>query len=472
MRRRHTISGPLILIGIGVLFLLHTISPEFQIFDVFAKYWPYFLIVWGVVQLIEVAIWATRDHSESFDGMPGGGWIIVLLICFAGFTMYEFQKPGAWWRQATFERGVEMFGNERDFSVPPLQKTAGDAPHIVIENFRGDAKITGGGGNTVTVSGHKLIRALDAGAAARVDQQTPVEVLVQGKTIVIRCNQEHAGARSSVTTNLELSVPKGASVEATGANGDFSVESLQGDVDISSDNAGVRVQDVSGNVHVDTRKSDEIRCENVGGNVVLRGHGDDISLSKVAGEVSVEGDYTGVVDLSNIKKGVRIGSMRTEFAAQRVDGEIKLARGSLDGHGLTGPVKVTTRATDVALTDFTDQLDLNVDKGDIDLRPQHQPLSKMLVHTGSGDIAVALPEAALFALTAATDHGSINSQLGSAFEERTEGQQAHLNGSTGTGPTLDFSTNRGDISVRKDNGTHSDGAKHADAAMIPDSNDN
>ena len=60
MRPRRSLGGPLVLIAIGVLFLIHTISPDFEIVDIFSRFWPFALILWGVVQLIEIGIWAAR----------------------------------------------------------------------------------------------------------------------------------------------------------------------------------------------------------------------------------------------------------------------------------------------------------------------------------------------------------------------------------------------------------------------------
>jgi hypothetical protein len=112
---------------------------------------------------------------------------------------------------------------------------------------------------------------------------------------------------------------------------------------------------------------------------------------------------------------------------------------------------VTTRATDVNLDGFTNTVELTVDKGDIDLRPVHLPLGKMVVHTRSGNIELALPQAANFALSASTDHGEIDNEFGEALKERTEGRSARLEGNVGSGPDLTLVADRGTITVRKAN---------------------
>ncbi len=452
MRPRGSITGPLILIALGVLFLLHTISPQFQIGEMIAQYWPYLLIVWGVLALLEVCVRAMRGAPIPTNGVSGGGWLIVILICIAGLTTFEVRRPDNWWRRAGFERGIEAFGEERDFSLTTTQRTVGKTPHIVIESFRGDAKIVGNDGTEVTVSGHKSIRAFQSPEADRANSQTPVEVLVQGNTVIIRCNQDKAGIRTPVTTDLDLSVPRGASVEATGTLGDFDVSSLAGDVDLSSENAGMRLQDIGANVKIDTRRSDLVRCTNVTGTIDLRGRGTDVELTKIVGQVSINGDYTGTLSLRDVAKPVRLENMRTQLEVEQVPGEIRLDRGSLNAQNVVGPVKLTTRSTDVTLDGFTNGLELTVDKGDVDLRPGRLPLGRMVVHTRSGNIELALPQTATFALTASTDHGEIDNEFGEALKEQTDGRGARIEGAVGSGPNLNLVTGRGSITVRKANG--------------------
>ena len=447
--RRSSFAGPLFLILIGFAFLIHQISPQFDIPDLFAHYWPYLLICWGTLQVIEILFRASRGEPIPTNGVSGGAWFAVVLICLFGLATFEFRRPNTWWHRANFISGVEMFGQEHDYTVPTVQKSIGSAPRIVIERFRGDAKIVGNAGNDLVLTGHKTVRSYDPADADRANRDTPVEVLVTGNTVTIRCHQDNSGNRIRVTTDLELNVPKGASVEATGTVGDFEITSLTGDVDISIDNAGVRLQNIDGNVKLDTRKSDMVHCADVKGTVDLRGHGSDVELNKIAGQVSIEGDYKGTLSLRDLAKPVRVQNARTQLNVQQVPGQIRLDRGSLNVEDVVGPVKVNTRATDVVLSGFTDGLDLTVDKGDVDLKPSRTSLGKMTVHTRAGNIDLTLPRSASFNLDAETSRGEIDNECGDELREQTRGRGAHLDGNVGAGPSLHVTTDRGDITVRK-----------------------
>jgi DUF4097 and DUF4098 domain-containing protein YvlB len=452
MRPKGSIAGPLILIAIGILFLIHAITPNFPIADVVAQYWPYLLIGWGVIQLIEICLRALSGRPLPVSGISGGGWALVVLICFIGLATYEVRRTDNWWRRVGFEHGVQVFGDEHDYPVNSVQKTVGKTPHVVIETFRGDAKITGNDGTELTVNGRKVIRALEPHEADRANQETPVDVAVEGNTVTIHCNQTKGGARAPVTTNLDISVPKGASIEATGTAGDFDVSSLSADVDISTENGGIRLQDVDGNVKVDTRRSDLVRCSNIRGAVTLRGHGSDVDLEKIAGQVTINGDYDGTVSLQDVAKPVRVENIRTQMDVQQIAGEIRLDRGNLNVQNVIGPLKLTTHAMDVNVDGFSDGLEMTVDKGDIDLKPARIPLGRMVVHTRSGNIELTLPQSATFALTASTDRGEIENEFGEALKQRTQGRGARLEGAIGSGPDLTLTTDRGSITVRKSSG--------------------
>lgn len=449
MRRRASITGPLILIAIGALFLFHAISPDFHIGDILAQYWPFLLIGWGVIALLEVCVLALRGSPLPVNGVSGGAWLLVIVICIAGLTTYEVRRPDNWWHRIGWEHGVQAFGDEHEYPVDAIAKAASKAPHIVIETFRGDAKITVGSGSDVTVGGHKTIKSFDSGEADRSNSATPVEVIVEGNTVTIRCNQDKASSRAAVTTDLEVTVPKDASVEGHGTFGDFDITGISGDVSLSSDNAGVRLEDIGGNVKVDTRRGDIVRCTNVSGAVDLRGKGDDVELSKIAGQVTIEGDYSGTVSLRELAKPAHIQDRRTQLDVQQIMGEVRLEGGSLEAENVAGPVKLNAHNTDVTFNGFTNGLDLNVDKGDIDLKPEHVPLANISVHTHSGNIEVAVPQGANFAITASTDHGEIDNEFGDALKQRTDGRGAKLEGSVGSGPELKLSTERGGITVRK-----------------------
>lgn len=411
-RFRRSVAGPLVVILIGVLFLLQTLSPEFSVGRIAAHYWPYLLIAWGVVQWIEVSVYAMRGRlATAYLGM-GGGWLLVILICLIGSGMFEFQRPDHWWYHSGYRGRLAVFGSEHDYTVPPITKAVGASPRVVIEGFRGNAKITGGTGTDVVISGHKTIRAMNAGQADRANQTTPVEVTVEGDDVTIRCSEYADQGKIPVTTGFEMTLPKGASIQFNGSGGDLSLSSISGTVQVT-------------------------------------GHGGDLDLQKIGGKVTVDANYEGMVSLRQISQPIHVDNMGTRLDLQQAPGEIRMDRGALNAQNVTGPVKLETGATDVTLQNFTGGLEVSVDQGDVNVRPVQMPLSQMNIHTQSGDIDLELPQSSTFHIAANTRHGNIENDFGAVLAERETGHGAHLEGTLGNGPDINLTTNRGTITVRK-----------------------
>ncbi len=88
---RRSFSGPLLLLAIGALFLWRNLHPEAPIFDLVAQYWPFALIAWGLLRLIEGLIW----HREGVRGsFTGGEIVLIILICIAGSGIWQAREHG------------------------------------------------------------------------------------------------------------------------------------------------------------------------------------------------------------------------------------------------------------------------------------------------------------------------------------------------------------------------------------------
>ena len=447
--RRSSLFAPLLLIGLGVLFLARNFYPDLPVMDFIARYWPFILILWGGLRLLEILYWAATLKPLPVSGISGGEWILVIFLCLIGSGMNAVRGYNTWWPHGSIRMGgLDVFGESFEYPIS-ADKPAGHTPHIVIENFRGTARVTGSDADEVKATGRKTVRALQQGDADKANRDTPFELISQGDQVIVRTNQDRVNGSYRISADVEFTVPKGASLEARGRYGDFDVTNLAGGVQINSDNAGVRMQDIGGDVRLDLRHSDLVRAVNVKGGIDLRGHGSDIDLQNVNGQVIVNGTYTGVVQFREISKPLRFEGPQTELNVEKLPGQIRMALGDFTGSNLVGPIRLTSRSRDVTISDFTQSLELSVERGDIDLRPGKLPLAKMDVKTRSGDIELALPPAAKFQLKATTKHGEISNDYGSPLKLEGEGHGASLNGAVGDGPLVSLTSDRGAVTVRK-----------------------
>lgn len=447
--RRSSVVGPLILIGIGVLFLLRNLNPNLPVLDFLAQYWPFILIGWGVLRMAEILVWAARSKPLPANGVTGGEWVLVVFLCLVGSGIYAARNSN-WVGPGSIRiGGLEVFGEAFDYPLNAQQKV-GKVQRVTIESFRGNARVTGADTDEVKITGRKTIRALQQNEANRTDQETPLEIVVNDGRVTVRTNQDRVSDRAArISEDLEITVPRNVTLEAYGRYGDFDVTGLAGDVEIASDNAGIRVDNIGGNLRVDTRRSDIVRAVYVKGSVEMKGRGSDVEVENVEGPVTISGTYSGTLQLRNLPKRIRFESRNTEFTAEGVPGQVRISLSDLSASNLIGPVVLKAQTKDIQIAGFTQALNVDVQRGNVEIRPGKGPLTRLEVKTRSGDIDLALPENAKVKLTASTERGDITNDFSTALETRSEQRGATLRGSTGDGPPVELSAVRGSITVRK-----------------------
>jgi len=465
--RRTSVVAPLLLIVIGALFLARNLYPEIPLLDYLAKYWPFLLIVWGTLRLAEVLFWSASDKPLPRAGVSGGEWVLVIFLCIFGASLHAVRGFNTWWPRNITVGGLDMFGESYDFPIEG-QKQVSKTPRIVIEPFRGNARITGADTDTVKITGHRSIRSLDQHGAEVANQSMPFEVTGDANSVTIQDNQDRlSGNRVRVSSEMEIIVPKGASIEAHGRNGDFDITDISGNVEVISDNAGVRLQNIGGDARVDLKRSDVVRAVNVKGLFDLKGRGGDIDLQGIEGPVTVSGAYSGVIQFRNLSKPMRFTGQTTELEIEKLPGQVRMALGDFSAQNLVGPVHLSTRARDIEIADFTNAIEVSVDRGDIELRPGILPLARIDAQTRSGDITLSLPPASKFDLTASTARGDATNDFGAPIRSESQGRGAELRGMVAGGPVVHAHTDHGQVVVRKASAEDKPLTPKSDATDIP-----
>lgn len=450
--RRTSLAAPLLLIGLGSLFLARNVFPDLPLLDYLAKYWPLVLILWGVLRLAEILVWAATSKPLPAQGISGGEWTLVVFLCLFGFGLHAARGFSNWLPKDRLELGgLDVFGESFEYPLAG-ERPVSATPRVVIESFRGNAHITGADVSTVKVTGHKSVRSMDQSYADGVDRESPLELQGDLNRVIIRTNQDRPSRLSRITAELEITVPKGASIEAHGRNGDFDINGISGTVDINSDNAGVRMENIGGEVRLELRRSDLVRAVNLRSALELKGNGSDIDLENIDGPVTISGGYRGMVQFHNLTRPVHFNGPQGEFSAEKILGEVRMPLGEFTGQNLVGPVSLNSPSRDVHITGFTNSLDVRVGRGDIELRPGSLPLSRIQAHTRGGDVDLALPAGAKFDLNATSARGEVSNAFGGPLREERSNHGASLRGSTsgsGGGATVNVETERGDIVVRQ-----------------------
>jgi DUF4097 and DUF4098 domain-containing protein YvlB len=451
--RRTSFVAPLLLIVIGGLFLARNVYPEMPLLDYLAKYWPLILIGWGLLRIVEIVSWAARSKPLPARGISGGEWVLIIFLCLFGASLHAVRGFSNWWPDHMAQwNGLGFLGGERYEYPVSGDKACSRTPHVVLEDFRGDAKINGvdaaSGADQVKVTGHKTIRSMDQAQADKSNDTAPLEISGDPNNVVIRIREDQAQRFERITAALEISVPRGASIEVHGRTGDLDINDITGSVAITSDNAGVRLKNIGGAARVNLSRSDVVHMSGVKGDVEIKGHGADIELEDIAGPVNIDGTYNGTIELRKLAKPLRVNGPRTNLSMEGVPGEVSMSLGDFTGSKFSGPTHLTRRSSDVEISDFSGPLDISIDRGDLNLRPG-LPLGNIQAHLRSGDIRLSLPAAAQFSLNASTNNGSISNPFDGGFRIESSGRRGTLRGAVGTGPAIELETQRGDITVQK-----------------------
>ena len=446
--RKGSLVAPLLLILIGGVFLIRNIRPEWPLFETLFTWWPVLLIAWGLLRVVEIMATHFAGRPLPERGLSGGEWALVVIITIMGAGVWSAQHFAQEGLGRIRIGGVEVFGESFEYPVEAKSLKAGKTPQVTIDIGRGSARVIGADTDEVKITARKSIRALNKRVADDSDKDTPITATATGETVVIRAGMNQPD-NIRVTYDVEVTVPKGASVTCQGKNVDLDLSSIDGRVQVDSDRSGVRVQDMGGKVIIDTRSSDLIRALNVRNDVELRGRGRDIELENITGQVTVNGGYSGETIMRNIGNQVRFESSVTDVRAGKIPGTLNITLSALTGNGVAGPFLVKARSKDVRLSEFTGQVDIDVDRGDVDLTQSRPDVAKIDVKVRSGAIEVAMPESARFSLDAETEKGEVVNDFGGRLKEESSNRGGKLTATTPGAPMVTLKTERGTLTVRK-----------------------
>jgi hypothetical protein len=163
--------------------------------------------------------------------------------------------------------------------------------------------------------------------------------------------------------------------------------------------------------------------------------------------VNVGGTYVGQIQLRNLAQPLRYEDPLITVSLEKLPGQIHMGLGEFTGNNLIGPIRLNARSRDVQMSDFTQSLDLTLERGDVELRAG-KTVPKIEVHTRSGDIDLALPAGAKVDLKASTDRGEAHNDFGAPLTVDESNRGATIVGNSG-GPQLRLETGRGAVTVRK-----------------------
>lgn len=445
--RRGSIFPGLLLIVIGVLFLLDRFDPAFGLGHLIRLYWPVLIIIWGVAKLIDH--FAAQRAGEPRAALLSGGeaaLMIFLAFVFAGFIFRD------WIREHNADIDIDLPLFHESYSqtreLPPLSLPAG--AHIVIDTERGDVSVRATDASDLRITAKQSARA--ASQSASDEQTRKVEVVVDqnGNTYHVH-SVKRGQVWSPVTTDLNVDLPKSASVEISTGHGDVDVAgTINGDIVVRSASGDIKIEKAGADVSVVSQRGD-VRIAEVAGNAKLSGRGDDVDISNVTGDATIEGAFVGSIRASNIARTFHCASPWSDLTVTQLTGRLEADSGDITLTGANGSVKLTTRNKDINVKNVAGRIEITNTHGDVKVTYSGPPREDLNVTNASGDMDVTLPAGSNFSVSAVSNSGEVASDFSSAsLKALNENSRGEIMGQYGgPGPKLTISTSYGTIHLRK-----------------------
>jgi len=447
--RRGSIVGPLIILGVGVMFLLAEIGRISwgQSLEWYSRWWPAVLIAAGFVLLLEWFIDQQRGSETGHVRVLGGSVVFLLILLVLAGLASRTAEYGLAWRDHTFGNGYHkldyLLGDRHDADssvISPLAK----ATTLVIMNPHGDVTVTGSSSDDqVHVNVHTQTYAWKDSDVERKTKDLQPIFSSDGGVLKLNINSVEGGE-----ADLTVTVPHSAPLTVQADHGDVNVSEMGAPVTISANHGDVDVSGIDGSVTLHMNDDDgSVTLHSIHGGASVEGHSGDIDISDVTGDLTLQGDFFGSTNLEHINGPIHFTTTRTQFSAARLDDEFNVDKDSLNASELLGPVVLKTENKNITLDRIQGSADVSNRNGSVELT-HAPPLSPISIQNQHGSVDLGLPGGVGFTLNAQTRNGDMENDfdLSPVGENDVHTLRGRIGGG---GPTVTITTTDGDVTVRK-----------------------
>ncbi len=434
----------LLLLFVGLLLLLHNYRGV-SIGEVIGHWWPLILILWGGIKLYE-RMAASRAGDPGAAKITGSEVVLVLgLLSLLGIVV------AVDYGRENLPGHIREWGNSFEFDLNVEPKSVPADARITIRNGHGNISVRPSEDSQIRVSGKKKANAWNESDAQQFAERASVEIAQNGDGYEIRPMGVSAGD-SRISIDLEVAVPKKASLTIRNEKGDITVADMARPVNVTNGVGDIEVRGTGGDVNIDTRKSD-IKVSDTKGNIKISGHGGEINVSSATGGLTVDGEFYGAIRADKIAKGVRFLSRHTDLTLSQLAGHMEANRGNLEIFDAPGNLTVRTQ-DDITLENAGGKVKVDNRRGNVNVRFSVAPKEDIEIDNASAGITVSLPESSSFEIVADCHSGDIDSEFQSDSLKLTSGTKSgdsHLEGKygSGRGPKIILKTSYGSISIHK-----------------------
>jgi DUF4097 and DUF4098 domain-containing protein YvlB len=391
LKRRPSLLGALLWIGLGSLFLLRNsgIGPDF--WSMAARYWPILLILLGLGKVIDY-----YRHKEGVSLRIGEVvGILILLVIGTAITKLSESSISQVFRDMPITIGDssvrpgQWFGNSYTYTQEATYPMRAAGP-IQIENAYGLISVIPGSDGEARVRLKKVVYAneesraksiadeirLEAGPQGIEQTEAPLKVEAEprpkGKakteTFVVKTNRDALSSSNyRFNTDMEVFVPKKSDLVVRNSFGEVRVANVDGKLDLSTTHNPLELRDCSGEFVVSNRYA-ESRLINLTGNVTVdaRGH---VYLETIKGDVNVRDEYS-PVEINDVDGQVTVSNTESSIQLEKITKPVVVkARGTqVRANDLGSTLKVTTNHRRLEVSDVASNVVLESQYSTVSLK--------------------------------------------------------------------------------------------------------
>ncbi|HWF67604.1 MAG TPA: DUF4097 family beta strand repeat-containing protein [Acidobacteriaceae bacterium] len=443
---RHSLVGPLLLVGIGVVALLlttHHIDGG-HFWQWYGHWWPLILIGAGVILALE----SLAASGSSRVRLGGGAVLLGILLAFLGIAAsYNRVNWSSVGQQFDLGNGVnlsQMFGTRHE-ARDQVQHALPANATVIIQNPQGDVSVSPGEKpasiDQLRLTLNKTVYSNSDSDAQRKMQGLEPLITSHDNTVVV-----HMPSSESQTADIAATLPAKVAIQVRAGHGDIAVNGRQASVDVNADHGDTTLSAISGQVRAVMHHGD-FSANNIQGDLDLSGRMDDVSVSQVAGAAMLNGDFFGDVHLEKVHGPMHLHSSRTDCQAAQLGGSMSLDGDDLSINAATGPIAVTTHAKDVSLQRVTGDIKVQNSDGSVEVIALN-PVGAINIDNRKGSVQVTLPGDAKFSVQATASDGEVHSDFKLSAQNGED--RGTISGVVGAGgPLIRIVAEKGDITLRK-----------------------
>jgi len=449
-RSRQRTSGifpGLVLLTVGFLLLLHNYR-GLDLEEVLRHWWPLALIFLGLVKLYDRTVASRSDDPGSARITGGEIWLVVgMMVLLSCVVAVDYGK-----RAIGGEKFPQVWsGDAYPFDLDVAPKTVPANARVTIRGGRGDITVRTADTLEIRVAGKKNIHSWNESDAQHRSGPISVEIVQNGDGYEIHPTGVGAGD-SRVAIDMEIQVPKKASVTVRNERGGITVSDMTAPVSVTSSSGDVEVRDTASDVTIEMHKGD-VKVTDTKGDIKISGKGGQVDVASATGSFTLDGEFYGPIRADKVAKGLRFISQRTDLTLTSLTGHMEASSGNLEIVDAPGDITLRTNRYSVTVENVTGKVKVDNRDGDVDLRFSSPPKADIEVTNTNASISLTLPESASFNILSDCHSCDIDSEFSADTLKKTsvESGDSHLEGKYGTarGPKIILKTSYGAISIHK-----------------------